>query len=115
MVPRLPVDKESTTFNDWYISYYKSHILKSICRKGQGSHCSTDVDGDNFCELCLYQKDLELPHLPDMVFHKNKLSLEHKNGAHINFQPMDALRLVENGKQHLQVACAQEWKENRYS
>lgn len=112
-MPRLPVDKESITYRDWKIDYRKSHILKSICRKGQGAHCQLEVDGDNFCELCLYQKALELPHLPDMVFYKNKLSVEHKDGASLCFEPMDALRLVENGKQSLEVACAQEWKENR--
>lgn len=60
-----------------------------------------------------YRYALELPHLPDMVFHKNKLSLVHSNGACIEFKPMDALRLVENGKQSLQVACAEEWQESR--
>lgn len=114
-MPRLPVDKESISFKDWLIDYRKSHILKSICRKGQGARCQDEEDGEDFCELCLYQKALELPHLPDMVFHKNRLSLQHKGGACLYFEPMDALRLVENGKQNLEVACAQEWKENRYS
>uniref|UniRef100_A0A1B0APQ4 TIP41-like protein n=1 Tax=Glossina palpalis gambiensis TaxID=67801 RepID=A0A1B0APQ4_9MUSC len=111
LVPRLPVDKESVEFHNWKISYEKSHILKSICQKGQDDKCKED--NDEFCELCTYRHALELPHLPDMVFRKNKLTLQHPNGAVLEFLPMDALRSVENGKQPLQVACAQEWKESR--
>ncbi|XP_075155785.1 TIP41-like protein isoform X2 [Haematobia irritans] len=110
LVPRLPVDQEEIDFNDWHIAYFKSHILKSICSKGQDEHCK---EGDDYCELCTYRAALELPHLPDMVFHKNKLTLTHRDGATLEFLPMEALRLVENGKQPLQVACAQEWKESR--
>ncbi|XP_036222129.2 TIP41-like protein isoform X1 [Bactrocera oleae] len=111
LVPRLPVDSETIDFQNWHISYLKSHILKSICKKGQDSNCIQHED--DCCELCTYRYALELPHLPDMVFHKNKLSLKHKDGALLEFLPMDSLRLVENGKQPLQVACAQEWKESR--
>lgn len=111
LVPRLPVDSETIDFQNWHISYLKSHILKSICKKGQDSNCKQDED--ECCELCTYRYALELPHLPDMVFHKNKLSLKHKDGALLEFLPMDSLRLVENGKQPLQVACAQEWKDSR--
>lgn len=48
-----------------------------------------------------------------MVFAKNKLILTHKNGAKIEFNPLDALRRVENGKSSIQVACADEWKDTR--
>lgn len=48
-----------------------------------------------------------------MVFAKNKLILTHKNGAQIEFNPLDALRRVENGKSSIQVACADEWKDTR--
>ncbi|KAI8117094.1 TIP41-like protein [Lucilia cuprina] len=108
LIPRLPVDQENIDFQGWHISYFKSHILKSICKKGQDEFCKPGED--EFCELCTYRHTLDLPHLPDMVFHKNKLSLTHVGGAVLEFLPMDALRRVENGKQPLQVACAQEWK-----
>ncbi|XP_073828851.1 TIP41-like protein [Musca autumnalis] len=111
IVPRLPVDQESINFEEWHIEYFKSHILKSICSKGQDAHCNKDED--ECCELCTYRNVLDLPHLPDMVFHKNKLVLKHRDGAILEFLPMESLRLVENGKQPLQVACAQEWKESR--
>lgn len=48
-----------------------------------------------------------------MVFAKNNLILTHKNGAQIEFNPLDALRRVENGKSSIQVACADEWKDTR--
>ncbi|XP_064540953.1 TIP41-like protein [Drosophila montana] len=97
-VRRLPLDYESIRFNDWSISYEKSHILKSICHLGSGKSC--DKDDANRCDLCKYQHSLELPHLPDMVF--------------LEFKPMDALALVANGKQAaLEVACAQVWRETR--
>lgn len=48
-----------------------------------------------------------------MVFWKNKLVLTHKSGAQIEFNPLDALRRVENGKSSIQVACANEWKSSR--
>ncbi|KAI8117095.1 TIP41-like protein [Lucilia cuprina] len=111
LIPRLPVDQENIDFQGWHISYFKSHILKSICKKGQDEFCKPGED--EFCELCTYRHTLDLPHLPDMVFHKNKLSLTHVGGAVLEFLPMDALRRVENGKQPLQVACAQEWKGSR--
>lgn len=45
---RLPVDRESYTFDDWTIEYTKSHILKSVCIND--NKC---VQGDeNCCELC---------------------------------------------------------------
>ncbi|EDW05549.1 TIP41-like protein isoform X2 [Drosophila mojavensis] len=111
-VLRLPVDCETIRFNDWTISYEKSHILKSMCHLGSDKCC--DKDDVNRCELCHYQHTLELPHLPDMVFHKNKLVLQHKDGALMEFKPIDALALVANGKEAaVEVACAQEWRETR--
>ncbi|EDW56254.1 GM23013 [Drosophila sechellia] len=110
-VPRLPVDSESIQFHDWVISYEKSHILKSSCQLGTAECCPKD--SADRCDLCHYQHSLQLPHLPDMVFHKNRLVLKHKDGAALEFCPMDALALVDNGKQPLEVACAQEWRETR--
>lgn len=63
--------------------------------------------------FCSYQFELDLPHLPDMVFSKNKLILTHKNGATIEFNPLDALKPVKNGKSPIQVACSDEWKGSR--
>lgn len=60
-----------------------------------------------------YEFKLELPHLPEMVFSKNSLTLTHKNGAKIEFNPLDALARVKNGKSSIHVACADEWKSTR--
>lgn len=48
-----------------------------------------------------------------MVFSKNKLSLTHKNGAKIEFNPLDALAKVQSSKSPIQVACADAWKSSR--
>ncbi|XP_055584823.1 TIP41-like protein [Uranotaenia lowii] len=106
---RLPVDNETHKFDDWTISYTKSHILKSVCTNG--NNC---VKGDeSCCELCVYNFALELPHLPDMVFHKNILTVEHSSGARLHFSPIEALKMVSNEKLDLKVACSDEWKESR--
>lgn len=66
-----------------------------------------------FFIICRYEHKLELPHLPEMVFSKNKLILTHKNGATIEFNPLDALKKVGNGESTIRVACAEEWKSSR--
>lgn len=109
LIPRLPVNFESFTFHDWNIVYYKSHILKSMCPNNQ--KCIKDDPA--CCELCVYEHKLELPHLPEMVFSQNKLVLTHKNGAQIEFNPLDALSKVQNAKSNIRVACADEWKSSR--
>lgn len=109
LIPRLPVNTETIDFDNWTITYYKSHILKSMC--SNNDKCIKDDEG--CCDLCTYRFSLELPSLPDMVFHKNLLVLEHKNGARFEFKPIDALQRVYNKKLDLQVACANEWRETR--
>lgn len=61
---------------------------------------------------------MQLPHLPDMVFHKNSLILEHENGAVISFSPLEALKKVRNEKSSedklgIRVSCSDEWRETR--
>lgn len=60
-----------------------------------------------------YTNALELPHLPEMVFANNILTLSHKSGAQIEFNALDALRAVCNGRMPLKVAYADAWKESR--
>lgn len=60
-----------------------------------------------------YTNTLELPHLPEMVFPNNVLYLIHSSGAQIEFNALDALRKVCNGKLPIKVACADVWKESR--
>ena len=61
-----------------------------------------------------YARELKLPSLPEMVFPKNTLRLEHQSGASIEFCALDALRLVDPDKESVQVAAAQEWKATRW-
>lgn len=63
--------------------------------------------------ICSYRHSLELPHLPDMVFHKNTLTLEHDNGAVLTFNPIEALKRVKNEKLDIKVSCSEEWQESR--
>lgn len=71
-------------------------------------------DDPDCCELCFYYFTLDLPHLPDMVFHKNVLTLTYDNGAQLEFNPINALKHVRNDKDGVvKVACSEEWKQSR--
>lgn len=56
-------------FKDWYIEASKGPILAS---KG-------DVRDK-------YERDIQLPHLPDMLFASNHLKLTHKKGFGLHFK-----------------------------
>ncbi|KAK9870271.1 hypothetical protein WA026_006359 [Henosepilachna vigintioctopunctata] len=60
-----------------------------------------------------YSRTLDLPHLPEMVFPNNVLTLVHPNGGKIEFNTLDALKTVSNGKHSIKVACSEEWRETR--
>ena len=63
---------------------------------------------------CRFEKFLELPALPEMVFGDNKLTLRHCDGYGITFETLDALKLVNNHCDLLKVADAEEWAKTRY-
>lgn len=52
--------------------------------------------------------------MPDMVFPNNVLTLTHQEGALMQFNALDSLKYVSNGKINIQLACAEAWKESRY-
>ena len=58
-------------------------------------------------------KDLELPHLPDMLFYQNGLSLQHKGGFGIRFGPIEALKTVNAKEDLVHVSMSKEWLEAR--
>lgn len=60
-----------------------------------------------------YEKELELPQLPEMTFASNLLRLNHDKGFSIEFNPLDALKLVESKQDLMKVAVAEEWQESR--
>ncbi|XP_068979300.1 TIP41-like protein isoform X2 [Bombus flavifrons] len=107
---RLPVNQEEHVFPPWHIKYTQSHILHSKCSKSENGCGDQDADA---CQFCIFSRTLELPHMPDMVFPNNILTLKHQDGASMQFNALDALRTVSNGKINIQLACAEAWKESR--
>ena len=59
--------------------------------------------------------ELELHTLPEMVFGDNLLQVEHTGGFGIQFSAVDALRRVDNKRDLMKVAVAEEWQSKRYS
>ena len=57
--------------------------------------------------------ELELPSLPEMVFGENVLQIEHAAGFGIQFNALDALKLVDNKHDLMKVAVAEEWQSKR--
>ncbi|XP_013185814.2 TIP41-like protein [Amyelois transitella] len=106
---RYTTTSNSIQFGPWHISYDVSCILPSVC----STKVVCERDDDQFCQFCLYCKELQIPHFPDMVFPKNILLLRHASGAVINFNPLDALRGVANTVEAIEVACAEAWQEAR--
>ncbi|XP_012217884.1 TIP41-like protein [Linepithema humile] len=107
---RLPVNEEEHVCPPWRIKYTQSHILHSKCSKSENGCGSEDA---STCQFCMYSNTLELPHMPDMVFPNNVLSLVHQDGPSLKFNALDALKYVSNGKINVQLACAEAWKESR--
>nr|CAG4647981.1 EOG090X07SL [Moina brachiata] len=57
--------------------------------------------------------ELSIPHLPDMVFADNLLRIQHKNGSGLEFNALEALKLVNDHEDLVKVAVAEAWKEAR--
>ncbi|CAD5112146.1 DgyrCDS1385 [Dimorphilus gyrociliatus] len=89
---------KSFSFGLWTITETKSHILES--------------EGEKRRE---FEENLELPHLPEMLFADNSLEFVHKNGFGIKFCALDALKGVDAHRDLIKVAYADEWKESRTS
>ncbi|KAF4519877.1 hypothetical protein B566_EDAN005216 [Ephemera danica] len=98
------------TVKAWKFHTKNSHILGSKC--GNPNHKCNENDSDK-CQFCAFTQNLSLPHLPDMVFANNVLSLIHDTGATFEFLALDALQCVSPDKMDLVVSCAQAWKESR--
>ncbi|XP_023945909.2 TIP41-like protein [Bicyclus anynana] len=106
---RYTTNSNSIEFGPWHISYDISCILPSVC----STKVVCERDDDQFCQFCLYCKELSIPHFPDMVFPKNVLRLDHTGGAKIQFNPLDALRRVACRLDPIEVSCAEAWLESR--
>jgi TIP41-like family len=60
-----------------------------------------------------FESQLEIPHVPEMIFAQNCLSLLHERGFGIEFTTLEALKRVSCKPDVVQVAGAKEWKEAR--
>ncbi|KAH9499031.1 hypothetical protein Btru_005469 [Bulinus truncatus] len=96
--PTRKKNPESQTFQfgSWTITSWKSHILES-----EGSQ------RDKF------HQELKLPQIPEMVFAENFLRLQHQSGCGIEFNALDALRLVDAYSDPIKVAASEEWQNAR--
>lgn len=65
--------------------------------------------------MCRFEAQLDLPHVPDMIFAENCLRLVHERGFGVEFATLDALKHVRNAQEQdiVQVADAKAWKEAR--
>ncbi|CAG4941045.1 unnamed protein product [Colias eurytheme] len=106
---RYTTNSKSIDFGPWHISFDISCILPSVC----STKIVCERDDDQFCQFCIYCRELNIPHFPDMVFPKNILILEHRSGATIEFNPLDALKRVSSRVEAIEVACAEAWQESR--
>ncbi|XP_041973130.1 TIP41-like protein [Aricia agestis] len=106
---RYKTNSQSIQFGPWDISYDVSCILPSVC----STKVVCERDDDQFCQFCIYCKDLSIPHFPDMVFPKNVLKLTHSSGGVIQFNPLDALKRVSCRIDAIEVSCSEAWLESR--
>ncbi|KAF2345678.1 TIP41-like protein [Trinorchestia longiramus] len=106
---------ESCQFGPWKFISSKSCIMGSKCDSPNA--CKTALASnteENLCELCRFDHAVAKEHLPDMIFNKNCLRIEHASGAVVEFNALDALReLRDTDEDNIQVAHAHEWKEAR--
>jgi len=94
----------SFSWGDWSFSSSKSHILNSKCTCGVVAPCS----------LCSFEKQVDKQHLPDMIFPKNILKIEHSSGCGLQFDATAALQqLRDTEADGIQVAHSRAWKQAR--
>ncbi|GMR59451.1 hypothetical protein PMAYCL1PPCAC_29646 [Pristionchus mayeri] len=89
------------------------HILSSQCRHPPSS---TLEDDGTECVVCIYERELKLPHLPEMIFPRNSLEIRWRNhpNAVLSFNALDALKMVDtHNLPGVQVAPSSLWQESR--
>ena len=68
----------------------------------------------NVISFYRFESQLRLPQVPEMIFADNILQLRHQKGFGIEFNALDALKLVDPENDLLKVAVAKAWKDARY-
>ncbi|KAI1294986.1 TIP41-like protein [Halotydeus destructor] len=100
---------ETFEFAPWTFQTGKSHILHSkcvapiICKK-------FDNEPDKKCLVCRFESTLDLPSHPEMLFARNYLKIEHKQGFGFEFIPLEALKMVSKEPLELEVGIAKAWQ-----
>ena len=56
---------------------------------------------------------MKLPQVPEMIFADNILRITHEGGFGIEFNALEALKLVDAEHDHLKVAMSKVWREAR--
>lgn len=111
------VQKSSFNFDTWVALAKKSHILQSRCTQplqcGSLNKEDSTIYNASLCDFCLYEKELKLPQLPEMTFASNCIRLEHDKGFGIEFNALEALKLVDSKNDVMKVAIAEAWQESR--
>ena len=65
--------------------------------------------------VCVYRfsRELQLPWIPEMVFPRNSLAVQHESGVGLEFMALDALKMVDTQQETVHVAGAEQWKATR--
>uniref|UniRef100_A0A5S6R3G5 TIP41-like protein n=1 Tax=Trichuris muris TaxID=70415 RepID=A0A5S6R3G5_TRIMR len=98
------------------IEAFESHGWRFTAVRHKAILPSTCVCGQKqpFCLFCQYEQQLRIAVLPEMVFFKNSLQMEHQSGARIEFNSLDALREVsEKATTGYCVAATDVWTKAR--
>ncbi|EDO46678.1 predicted protein [Nematostella vectensis] len=85
---------ERFQFGPWSVSSVKGSILKA-----------NDTER--------LSAELSLPALPEMTFGDNCLKIQHASGFGIQFNAIDAIKLVDNKHDLMKVAVADQWQRER--
>ncbi|CAO4371506.1 unnamed protein product [Caenorhabditis nigoni] len=83
------------------------HILESSCKH------SKEIQEPN-CLKCKYDTELELDELPEMVFARNCLRIHFQPSGFIEFNTLDALKMVISDRlPDVQVGASSAWQSSR--
>ncbi|PIC39962.1 hypothetical protein B9Z55_011478 [Caenorhabditis nigoni] len=83
------------------------HILESSCKH------SKEIQEPN-CLKCKYDTELELDELPEMVFARNCLRIHFQSAGFIEFNTLDALKMVISDRlPDVQVGASSAWQSSR--
>ena len=106
-LPIRPATEERQSIGQWEIAARQSHILRSSCK------CQDENNDTAKCNFCSYSSSLNIP-LPEMIFDRNTLTLIHlRTGCKLQFNTLDALKLVDDKDDLIKVSYSKEWMAKR--